>query len=417
MDTSGASGAAATTPSSPPLQSVLERIPRALPAAAGGATLLVLTTVAVAALVTPPAPHTPSEPGAGEWVGVLHVHTVASDGGGTVEDVAEAARDQGLDFVLLTDHNRWGADAWSYRDGPLVVVGEEVSTPYGHLLVAGGLRVGDRGDGLRAAATRGPDRLPVVVDPGEGLRIVAHPDTRPRWTAWDEGHFDGIEIWNADSERKNDGPWDWVHALALLPLRPMRAFLRLHDYPAPTLARWDRLLERGPVVGVCSVDAHQRLGLPLWDLPFPTYRQAFGLARQHVLLEEEPTGDPEVDGQALLEAIRAGRSYCGFALVSDPRGLVVEVRSGKERAGLGDTLPWRPGARITVALPAGGAEAEIRLIRDGEEAARGQGRRWQAQLPGPGVYRLEAFLPGWRERPLPWILTNPIRLEAPAASE
>ena len=37
--------------------------------------------------------------------GVAHIHTIHSDGGGTVADVESAAAAAGLDFVIITDHN------------------------------------------------------------------------------------------------------------------------------------------------------------------------------------------------------------------------------------------------------------------------------------------------------------------------
>jgi DNA polymerase (family X) len=37
--------------------------------------------------------------------GDLHMHTVASDGRGTIEDMARAARDRGLEYLCITDHS------------------------------------------------------------------------------------------------------------------------------------------------------------------------------------------------------------------------------------------------------------------------------------------------------------------------
>jgi DNA polymerase (family X) len=38
--------------------------------------------------------------------GDLHMHTTASDGRGTLEDMARAARERGLDYIAITDHSR-----------------------------------------------------------------------------------------------------------------------------------------------------------------------------------------------------------------------------------------------------------------------------------------------------------------------
>ena len=61
---------------------------------------------------------------------VVHLHSLYSDGTGTVSEIAEAARRSAVDVVLLTDHDtlvarRRGEEGW--RDSTLVLVGEEGS--------------------------------------------------------------------------------------------------------------------------------------------------------------------------------------------------------------------------------------------------------------------------------------------------
>src|SRR5438067_11421938 len=61
---------------------------------------------------------------------VVHLHSVHSDGTGTVDQIAAAARRAGVDVVLLTDHDtlearRRGEEGW--HGDALVLVGEEVS--------------------------------------------------------------------------------------------------------------------------------------------------------------------------------------------------------------------------------------------------------------------------------------------------
>src|SRR3954449_4502059 len=61
---------------------------------------------------------------------VVHLHSLYSDGTGTVPEIARAARASDVDVVLLTDHDtlearRRGEEGW--QEGVLVLVGEEVS--------------------------------------------------------------------------------------------------------------------------------------------------------------------------------------------------------------------------------------------------------------------------------------------------
>src|SRR5918911_2167274 len=55
---------------------------------------------------------------------VVHLHSLHSDGTGTVEEIARAA--EGIDVVLLTDHDTMAAEPGWYGD-VLVLVGVEVS--------------------------------------------------------------------------------------------------------------------------------------------------------------------------------------------------------------------------------------------------------------------------------------------------
>ena len=49
--------------------------------------------------------------------GVVHVHTTLSDGGGSPEEVAAAARATGLGFVVITDHNNIDAKRFEGEHG------------------------------------------------------------------------------------------------------------------------------------------------------------------------------------------------------------------------------------------------------------------------------------------------------------
>ena len=52
-----------------------------------------------------------------EYVGALHIHSVYSDGTGTVKEIINYAREVGLDYLILTDHNtvkalKEGCEGW-----------------------------------------------------------------------------------------------------------------------------------------------------------------------------------------------------------------------------------------------------------------------------------------------------------------
>ena len=134
--------------------------------------------------------------------GVVHVHTTLSDGGGTPEEVAQAAKRAGLRFVFITDHNNLDAKSFEgEHDGVLVLVGTEISTTAGHLV---GLGMPDpvfrfSGDAL--------DALDDVRRLG-GVAFAAHPLSPRadfRWTGWDLPGPWGMELVNGDSQWRSAG--------------------------------------------------------------------------------------------------------------------------------------------------------------------------------------------------------------------
>jgi len=332
----------------------------------------------------------------------VHVHTSLSDGGGTPEEVLEAANAAQLDFVAITDHNHMDAFGFEgYHDETLVVVGAELSTTKGHLIGLGLERdppyrfSGDAIDGL------------TDIQELEGFPVIAHPWSPRKDLAWTD--FDlpgpwGLEILNGDSAWRSAGArLSWT--LAFYPINSRFALLRILTRPHAALARWDALLRQRPVLGIYGTDAHGRLPLTeTWSVNLPSYDSVFGLARNHVLLKREPSGDASSDRTALIDALRSGRSYIGIDGLAPANGFefVVESESG-ERWTMGESLELESGLRARAGglVPAG---ARIQLLRNGELLAESV-EQLKEPLPGEGVYRVEVLVDDWA---VPWILTNPI---------
>jgi hypothetical protein len=76
---------------------------------------------------------------ANERVGVIHVHTRASDGSGTVAEVMAAAEKANLSFIAITDHNVAMTQSDLAEDPPdlPIISGVEVGTTAGHFLALG----------------------------------------------------------------------------------------------------------------------------------------------------------------------------------------------------------------------------------------------------------------------------------------
>jgi hypothetical protein len=342
--------------------------------------------------------------------GVIHVHTTLSDGGGTPGQVIAAAQQAGLDFLAITDHNNLDAAPMEGVHGrTLVLVGTEASTVSGHVV---GLGLSDP----PYRFSRDPhDTLADIRDLG-GVAFVAHP-TSPRadlrWESWDEPGPWGLEVLNNDSAFREAGWLARARSAASYPLNPRYALLSHMTRPHRALARWDGLLARRVVPAIAGADAHGQIEVTgKVSLKAPSYAASFGVARTHVLLERPLNGSFAADRQALLAALAAGRAYVGLDGLADANGFSFTAEAEGRRWTMGGTAPLAATPR----LRAGGrmpAKTRLVLLRDGAVVTQVTGAL-DVPVEAGGIYRVEAYVPGWSA---PWIITNPIAvLDAAAAA-
>jgi hypothetical protein len=364
-------------------------------------------------------PDLAGHPAKGERIGVIHVHTNASCGSGSLPQVVAAAKKADLSFVAITDHNlTLTDDEVAAADPPefAVIDGEEVSTASGHFLALG---ISDsrwkRGSGFDARALMESSRHNGAVT------VIAHPfGLRDRWSDWGTNAYDGIEIFNDDAAWRKNRVLDIGIAALLYPVNSRLALLRLASTPHENFAKWDELLAKRPVAGLCGSDAHANVLINRWSLArFPSYFSVFSLARQHVLLPDTPGHDPEHAGaDAILRAIQSGNSFCAVDALSPADGFIQDVSSATALAGPGQSIEWNRSAVLHIKLPAAKGTALIRVLRDGHEIANQKGPSLDLTVPGPGRYRTEAYLQqpgltGWHRWTL-WIFANPVYVTDPA---
>jgi hypothetical protein len=352
--------------------------------------------------------------------GALHIHTVRSDGTGTMEEVAAAAARAGLTFIVVTDHGdaTREPDAPAYRSGVLCIDAVEISTSGGHVVA-----LGLPASGYPLAGE--PRDVVVDIHRLGGMAIAAHPGSaKPalQWADW-SAPVDGLEWLNADSEWRDEGTFmlaRFMLARALLtyPLRRTATLGALLDRPDSVLARWDELLARRRVVGLAATDAHARLALEddtyggSRALHVPSYEQmfrAFSIALPGASL----TGDASADAAAVIAAIRGGRVFSEIDAIAGPASFSFAATSGAASATQGGLLPGGMPVRFTVESNAPD-DAAIVLIEGGREIARTTGRTLQHMTNGePGAYRVEVTLPGSAgSPPAPWLVSNPIYVGA-----
>lgn len=338
------------------------------------------------------------------YPGALHIHTTYSDGTGSFPEVIAAARDAGLRWIIVTDHDSLeGAPFAGWHDDLLVIVGHEITPDRNHFLA---LNV----DTVVSNQLPPQDFIDEVYARG-GFGVIAHPDERVknsfkeiyRWDDWvvdgprqREGSVVGLELWNLMS--------DWGEHLTgynkelnfLLPRLGISS-------PSPaTLAWWDRLNIAGRrTFGVGGLDAHAiKHRVPWGDVVVFPYRWLFGTLTNYLLMDVPLSHDAETATNQVYAALIGGRSYFVNRLDGDAPAIIFTARRGTHRYGIGDTASLSGGPLLIEADV--GADAYIRLIANGDVLTSGV-RRIRQSINEAGVYRLEGY---WGSKS--WLFSNPI---------
>jgi len=152
----------------------------------------------------PPRRELPARPGRRWLAGDLHAHTVHSDGGLTVPELAAFAVERGLDFLAVTDHNTVSHHAElagaARRYGITLLPGQEVTTEGGH---AGAL-----GEVGWIDFRREPDDWLDATEARGGLLSVNHPFAGPvSWMRPMRRRPPLAEVWH----------WSWLDKRWTLP--------------------------------------------------------------------------------------------------------------------------------------------------------------------------------------------------------
>ena len=228
------------------------------------------------------------------YPGDFHTHTHHSDGRGSVADLVADARDRGLRFVAVTEHNTSSHLPHLARlqnSDLLLIAGQEITTYYGHANAWGtgiwhDFRCRTSGEMAQVA-----DR----VTAAGGVFSVNHP--KPGGPAWEfdlMDQADCLEVWH--------GPWQSHNEISL--------------------ALWERELCQGHrLVAVGGSDCHQgvregaarkrRLGYPTsWVCTDALTQEAVldGIRSGHVMITQGPLGpklylEADADGDGEFEAI------------------------------------------------------------------------------------------------------------------
>jgi hypothetical protein len=380
---------------------------------------------------------------------ILHAHAEdAPHTGGTRPEMLKAAREAGVDLIMLTDHNRperdFINDSWrGMHDKVLFVPGSESD---GFLIypVAS----------IRGKESGSREEFIKLVKRDGGNIFLSHVEERPDW---ETGNIDGLEIYNHHTDVKDETEFNrWLQgALSDLPrlrqieqaleLYPQEVFAAQQDYLASIIQKWDKDASHHRLTGVAANDCHhnqvftitaiddktievgfitsrpvrmrvtsdktpgvaalvkgRRPGDLIGKLDFDPYERSFRYVTTHILADK-------LTEQHARDALRDGHAYVAHDWLCDPTGFafIAQASDKKTRAIMGDRVERRAGLKIKAETPAG---CTLRLFRNGVVIKTVEGRRLEFEPDGPGVYRLEAWLTADGEL-RPWIYSNPIYVD------
>ncbi len=363
-----------------------------------------------------------------EVTGNMHMHTHHSDGEGSHDEIADAAIEAGLDFIIVTDHNVWIEGMEGYYENEngrvLRLIGEEVHDIHrqpqaNHFLAYGVNR-------SLAEYAADPQQLIDKTNAAGGYGFLAHPhdsalpiinEADLGWHDWDIDRFAGLEIWNYMSNLKASlvDIWAWLPIrnaylakLYALPFadKPERQI----STPRPeTLAVWDALLAQGKrISAIGGSDAHAATVKirPFFKRVLYPYAFLFRSINTHLNLPHSFTGDVEHDKMMVLDGMGNGRAWVGYDLPHSTAGFRFTAEGGT-LVSMGEEMQLDGSATLQVQTP---ASANIRIVRHGEEVASVKNSTELTHIARKeGAYRVECTIKhAGKERG--WIYSNPIYL-------
>ena len=296
--------------------------------------------------------------------GIIHFHTVYSDGSGRIEELIKTAKELKADFLVSSDHNtlKPKIDGFEgYYDGLFYFAGEEINTEFGHFLAVG----------IEKEIKRGKYKDVLSdIKKQNGAGIICHPYNW--WTPWKNFKvkgYDGIEIINLDSQWRGMNP---LYMIAVIFTYKINSFYALHflsHKPVKTIKFWDSVQKhKNMKTGIASADAHSNVKVTRKRrIKFPKYSELFSVARTHVLLDDKPSGKTGEDKKKITEAIKNGRCFFAFDMLGIPKNFYFGAQSS-------DGKKYFSGDYINTSEIKGKTEDETNLKDKGKEKDKDKGK-------------------------------------------
>jgi len=337
--------------------------------------------------------------------GAIHIHTTHSDGSSSIKQIAKAAKERGLEWIIITDHNNLkGLNEEGWIDGVAVLVGEEISPSLGDHYLSFDIN-------QTISEKMSPQEFINEVNKQGGFGFIAHPDESLDrkhklppliWKDWNVKDFQGLEIWNYLSDFGDE--YD--------PKRGLYNYIfRNYMLKGPTpkvLDWWDRLnnenVEIFPAIG--SLDAHaiKHYWFKMFYVKIFPYKDCFKTVTNYIYLEEKLSTSFDKAKKQIYNAVKSGNNLIINRIWSEKSDEIdFYIKNDLKKVFSGDKITLSEENILTVKLPKIG---NIKILHNGKVIKDVNTCEFQMSDLKTGKYRLEA-----RYKGRPWVFSNPIIVE------
>lgn len=331
-------------------------------------------------------PNCPMQSSLFRYKGAIHIHTKFSDGTGDIDTISKAAKKNGLDWIIITDHNSLDAEEGIFN-GVYVLKGEEISpeNKNNHYLA------------LDIKNLIEPNICPQTnvdnVKAQGGFGFAAHPDEgvngrNNKWApiVWTDKNIipDGVEIWNWFSNWGDSLNDRNLFNLAYSYLFKNKIISNPHK---ETLVWWDKLNNTDKIVpAIGGVDAHalkiQKYILPVTVFPYNT---CFETIVNIIELNKPLSNDFEQSKRQILDAIKAGNNVIVNRKICKNIPFV-SITNGKDEVFCGQKIKLTDETFLKIQTD---KNVEIRLICNGKLIGKINSDNVNYHITKTGKYRLE----------------------------
>ncbi len=360
-----------------------------------------------------------------EIKGSTHSHSIAGIGSGSFSEVLAGAKAAGLNFVYITDLNRFERARFieSYRDNVLLLQGGKFSYLQSHLLYYRQQYSLDFKD-LGEAQVFFTDQLSTEASETNEFITLANPFRRNLdWLEKASKGIHSIEVINLKEIWRNswkDNKLGFVASfLFIYPFNPQYALMRVYQRPEREIALWDKMNQTQMVYGMLGNDVTAKMPFsPVFKIQFPTYKANFEIASNHLFLESELTGNAAKDESKIATALKRGNYYLCLDMLGSPKGFQAVLKQGDKEYLMGSKVQLQKGTQLKIQVPELiEEEFRVSVYKDGKLFHSSNSKNTELQILTEGVYRVEVqlriqfpFPEGreWRD----WIFTNPFFVSA-----